>query len=116
VYPQGNWVEVGEGTPYQIIGVGGYGKPILDRTLHYNDSLRFALKVGFLAFDSTRISASNVDFPIDVMVFRMEPYSLRVHRYERHDLAQLSEMWQASLRETVRRFPEDWVDAAFADL
>lgn len=113
LYPQGNWIEVGEGTPYQIIGVGGYGKPILDRTLHYTDSLRFALKVGFLAFDSTRISASNVDFPLDVIVFRMQPYSLRVHRYQRQDLQQLSELWQANLRESVRRFPEDWVDAAF---
>jgi len=115
LYPQGNWIEVGEGTPYQIIGVGGYGKPILDRTLHYTDSLRFALKVGFLAFDSTRISASNVDFPLDVVVFKMQPYSLRVHRYQRQDLQQLSDMWQANLRESVRRFPEDWLDAAFAD-
>ncbi len=116
IYPQGNWVEVGEGTPYQIIGVGGYGKPILDRTLHYNDPLRFALKVGFLAFDSTRISASNVDFPLDVILFRMEPYSLHVHRYQRQDLEQLSERWQTSLRESVQNFPEDWVDAAFSDL
>lgn len=115
LYPQGNWIEVGEGTPYQIIGVGGYGKPILDRTLNYSDSLRFALKVGFLAFDSTRISASNVDFPLDVIVFRTEPYSLRVHRYQRQDLQQLSELWQASLRESVRRFPEDWVEAALGD-
>jgi putative proteasome-type protease len=115
IYPQGNWVEVGEGTPYQIIGVGGYGKPILDRTLHYSDPLRFALKVGFLAFDSTRISASNVDFPLDVIVFRMNPYSLYLHRYQRGDLEQLSESWQSRLRESVQGFPDEWVNAAFPD-
>lgn len=113
VYPQGNWVEVGEGTPYQIIGVGGYGKPILDRTLHYSDPLRFALKVGFLAFDSTRISASNVDFPLDVIVLQRGPYRLNVHRYQKSDLEALSEAWQARLRESVKAFPDDWVNAAF---
>jgi putative proteasome-type protease len=116
IYPQGNWIEIGEGTPYQIIGVGGYGKPILDRTLQYSDELRFALKVGFLAFDSTRISASNVDYPLDVIVFRVNPFSLRVHRYVKQDLQQLSENWQSRLRESVQSFPEDWVDAAFKDL
>src|SRR5262245_61463607 len=68
VYPEGNWIEIREGTPYQIIGSTGYGKPILDRTLKYQDSMRFALKVGFLAFDSTRISATDVDLPIDVVL------------------------------------------------
>ena len=46
IYPQGNWVEIGQGTPYQIIGASGYGKPVLDRTLKYTDSIAFALKVG----------------------------------------------------------------------
>ena len=30
VYPEGNWVEISHGTPYHIIGEGGYGKPVLD--------------------------------------------------------------------------------------
>jgi putative proteasome-type protease len=35
LYPQGNWVEVGQGTPFFIIGNSGYGKPLLHRSLHY---------------------------------------------------------------------------------
>ena len=31
VYPEGNWVDTGSGTPYHVIGSTGYGKPILDR-------------------------------------------------------------------------------------
>src|SRR5436853_138806 len=76
IYPQGNWVEVDSGTPYQIIGASGYGKPVLDRTLKYEDSLRFALKVGCLAFDSTRISAANVDFPLDVVLYLRDRYQM----------------------------------------
>ena len=51
MYPQANWVEVGPGTPYSIIGETGYGKPILDRTLKYSgvQCRSSALKVGCLA-------------------------------------------------------------------
>ena len=41
IYPQANWVEIGDETPYHIIGSAGYGKPVLDRTLKYDDSMRF---------------------------------------------------------------------------
>ena len=37
IYSEGNWIEIGEGTPYHIIGASGYGKPILDRTLKFTD-------------------------------------------------------------------------------
>src|SRR5262245_22265196 len=69
LHPLGNWVEIGAGTPYCIIGETGYGKPILDRTLKYTDTMQLALKVGALAFDSTRISSTTVDFPLDVVIF-----------------------------------------------
>jgi len=36
VYPEGNWIEVGERTPYQVIGEPPYGKPVLDRALDYD--------------------------------------------------------------------------------
>jgi putative proteasome-type protease len=42
LYPQGNWIEVGRASPYIIIGNTGYGKPILDRTLHYESDFRYA--------------------------------------------------------------------------
>src|SRR6266481_2488025 len=101
VYPQGNWVEVGAGTPYCIIGESGYGKPILDRTLKFTDTIRFALKVGCLAFDSTRISAANVDFPIDVIIYDAEQHAILEHRYEKKDLLEISNWWQERLRQSV---------------
>jgi putative proteasome-type protease len=111
IYPQGNWVEVGAGTPYCIIGESGYGKPILDRTLEFNDSIRYALKVGCLAFDSTRISAANVDFPIDVIVYDAERHSILEHRYEKHDLLEISNWWQERLRQSVIDLPQQWQEA-----
>ena len=39
IYPEGNWVEIGPDTPYQIIGASGFGKPILERSLTRSDSM-----------------------------------------------------------------------------
>ena len=113
LYPQGNWVDIGPGTPYSIIGAQRYGKPILDRTLQFEDSLRHALQVGVLAFDSTRISSSDVDFPIDVIIYRDEDHSIRETRYEKSDLDQLSSQWQEHLREALQKLPDEWTEYAF---
>lgn len=110
IYPEGNWIEVTKGTPYHIIGERGYGKPVLDRTLTYEDQIRFALKVGCLAFDSTRISASDVDFPVDVILYLKDSSKLVEHRFERSDLADISSWWQERLRESVQALPSEWVD------
>jgi len=116
VYPQGNWVEVGRGTPYQIIGSPAYGKPVLDRTLKYHDSLRFALKVGCLAFDSTRISAADVDFPIDVIIYAKNSFRITEHRYNKQDIAPISDWWQDRLRNSVRELPAEWIDRVFMNV
>jgi putative proteasome-type protease len=116
VYPQGNWVEIGKGTPYQIIGANGYGKPVLDRSLQYEDSMRFALKVGCLAFDSTRISAADVDFPIDVVLYLPERREMITHRFNKEDLVEITEGWQERLRTSVANLPSAWLDRFFAEV
>ena len=115
VYPQGNWVEISQGTPYHIIGAPGYGKPILDRTLKYQDSMRFALKVGCLAFDSTRISAADVDFPIDIVICERNSYHLVEHRYGKEELLDMTSWWQERLRRSVQELPADGIDRVFAN-
>jgi putative proteasome-type protease len=116
IYPQGNWVEVGEGTPYHIIGAPGYGKPVLDRTLKYEDKLSFALKVGCLAFDSTRISASDVDFPLDVVVYQRDHFTTIEHRFSKEDLTVVSSWWQDRLRKSVREMTMDWIEPLLAKM
>ncbi len=110
VYPEGNWVEVGQNTPYSIIGARGYGKPVLDRTLVFTDSLLFALKVGCLAFDSTRISASGVDFPIDVVLYYGATGEMVEHRYKYADFQEISTWWQDQLRTLVLELPSEWIE------
>lgn len=116
LYPQGNWVEVGQGTPYYLIGESSYGKPIMDRALSYELNMETALKIGYLAFDATRTSAVDVDFPIDVVLYKADTYDIVEHRYERAELIRISEWWQKTIREAIRELPHDWVEAAFSKL
>lgn len=115
LYPQGNWVEIGEGTPYQIIGSPAYGKPVLDRTLKFADPMSFALKVGCLAFDSTRISAADVDFPLDIILYRKGSFRMLERRVTKEDLKGASEWWQDRLRDNVNRLPSAWFDGLLSE-
>lgn len=116
VYPEGNWVEVGPDTPYQIIGNSGFGKPILERSLTYSDSILYGFKLGVLAFDATRLCASNVDFPIDLILLRRGTHTLVEHRFEREDLREISRWWQERMRCAVDELPSKWVEAALSRL
>jgi putative proteasome-type protease len=116
VYPEGNWVEIGSDTPYQIIGASGFGKPILERSLTRCDSMLYAFKVGLLAFDATRLCAADVDYPMDVVLYSRSSFNLIEHRYEREDLAAISQWWQERMRRSVHDLPAEWVEAAFSRL
>lgn len=113
LYPEGNWVEVTKGTPYFVIGETAYGKPLLDRALTYDSRMEDALKIGFLAFDATRTSATHVDFPVDVVIQRRNTYSIFEHRFERDSVLDVSDFWQHRLRTAIDELPTNWVDFVF---
>ena len=116
LFPEGNWVELEEGAPYVIIGNSGHGKAILNRTLTENTSMKVALKAGFLSFDSTRVSSNNVDFPIDVVLYKKGTYAMAEQRYEQQDLYNISSQWAEELKKSLEDIPEDWMESAFAKL
>lgn len=101
IYPEGNWVEVRAGTPYVIIGESRYGKPVVDRTWRYNRSLADALRIGLLAFDATRTSASDVDYPVDSVLYRPNSFELREQRFTGEDLVPLRQFWQTAISQAV---------------
>lgn len=113
LYPEGNWVELGNGAPFVIVGNSGHGKAILNRTLTNDSSMHLALKAGFLSFDSTRVSANDVDFPIDVVLYRNNSFGMTEHRYTKKDLESISEQWAEELKSALNRIPDDWMDEAF---
>lgn len=113
LYPEGNWIEVSEGSPFIIIGNSGYGKPILYRNMKYSTPLDEVLKLGFLAFDSTRVSANDVDFPIDVLLYEKDSFNIIEHTFEKQDLEHISYQWNALLKNSVQKLSVDWIDPLF---
>ncbi len=115
LYPEGNWIEISEGSPFMIIGNNGYGKPILDRVLNYDSSMKYALKAAFLSFSSTRVSANDVDFPIDVVYYEKDSFEIVEKRYTWNELQKISEIWQNELSNAVDKLPDQWLDKLFED-
>jgi putative proteasome-type protease len=112
IYPQGNWVEVTESTPYYAIGESSYGKPLLDRALNFDSTMELALKVGYLAFEATRSSATDVDFPIDVVLYHKGSFMMDEIRYGQKDMEAVSEWWKTRVKETVELCPSNWAKEA----
>ena len=113
LYPQGNWIEIGPSTPYVIIGNTGFGTPILKRSLTYDSTLEFGLKSGFLSFDATRISANDVDYPIDTVILKNDEFNLIQKRFEARELEHISDFWNTRLREGIDQLPADALADAF---
>lgn len=116
LYPEGNWIEVGETTPFFIIGNPSYGKPILHRVLNYHSTMEFALKAGFFSFDSTRKCANDVYYPIDVVLYKRDSFHIVYHRYHQHDLHKYSIMWQNKIAQVLDELPEEWMNLVFDKL
>ncbi len=109
IFPEGNWIEINEGLKYQIIGNSNYGKPLLNRTLSYETSLEDALKLGFLSFDATQVSASDVDYPIDVIVYQKDSFNVIEHRLTKEDMSEVTKKWNSLLKESVDNLPNEWL-------
>ena len=110
LYPQGNWVEVGKGAPFFIIGNSGYGKPLMHRALKFDSTIHDALKAGFLSFDSTYVSANDVGYPIDVAIYLKNSFNIVEHRFEQEDVISISKKWNGLIQESVKKLPEEWMD------
>ncbi len=106
VYPEGNFIEATEDTPFLQIGEHKYGKPILDRVVRPTTSLIDAQKAVLLSMDSTLRSNLSVGMPLDLCV--IEKDALRVTLARRieagdPDYAQMSAAWSQALRESFQR-------------
>lgn len=116
LYPEGNWIEVAPGTPYVMIGEAAYAKPLIDRTLHYEDPMERALRIAYLGFDATRVSATDVDFPIDMVLYRRNRFVIHEQRFEYDTLRPVSDFWMEEIRKLVDRVPSAPLSQVVADL
>jgi putative proteasome-type protease len=102
VYPEGNFIQATEDTPFLQIGEHKYGKPILDRVVKPYTSLADAEKAVLLSMDSTLRSNLSVGMPLDLAVIEAGDLRLtRTRRIEAGDesFRAMSEGWSRALRD-----------------
>ena len=102
IYPEGNFIEATDDTPYLQIGEHKYGKPILDRVVTPETSLSDAKKAVLLSMDSTLRSNLSVGMPLDLCIIEKDACRVsRTRRIEPGDAAfrAMSEGWSKALRD-----------------
>ncbi|KGJ11260.1 peptidase (plasmid) [Paracoccus versutus] len=103
IYPEGNFIEATEDTPFLQIGEHKYGKPILDRVVTPQTSLADAQKAVLLSMDSTLRSNLSVGMPLDLAVIRKDDcrvsHKRRILEGDPAFMA-MSAAWSAALRDS----------------
>ncbi|AGZ36339.1 peptidase [Pseudomonas sp. SWI6] len=109
IYPQGNFIQATEDTPFMQLGESKYGRPILDRNLLYHTPLGEALRCGLISFDSTMRSNLSVGMPLDLLVYRKDCLDeVKCHRITAHDpyFQRIRSQWSDGLRDLLAALPD----------
>ena len=69
IYPEGNFIEASDDTPFFQIGETKYGRPILVRAFDPEMSFEDAVKLLMVSFDSTIKANLSVNLPLDLHVY-----------------------------------------------
>ncbi|MBI1219714.1 MAG: peptidase [Rhodobacteraceae bacterium] len=106
IYPEGNFIEATEDTPFLQIGEHKYGKPILDRVVTPDTTLEDAQKAVLLSMDSTLRSNLSVGMPLDLCVIEKDALKVSMKRRIEAGDPQFNAMslaWSQALRDGFTR-------------
>jgi putative proteasome-type protease len=109
IYPEGNFIESGQDTPFFQIGETKYGRPILVRAYDPAMSFEAAMKLLVVSFDSTLKANLTVGAPFDFHFYEAD--SLQVGhrgRIEPDDpyFQNISKGWGDALKEALDILPD----------
>jgi putative proteasome-type protease len=108
IYPEGNFIEASDDTPFFQIGETKYGRPILVRA--YNKAMSFedAAKLLLVSFDSTVKANLSVGLPLDLQVIDRDAFRLGMSkRIEGEDpyYQTISNGWGEALKKAFDSLP-----------
>ncbi|WP_336056370.1 proteasome-type protease [Nitratireductor sp. CH_MIT9313-5] len=109
IYPEGNFIESGEDTPFFQIGETKYGKPILVRAHDPAMSFEETVKLLLVSFDSTLKSNLSVGMPLDLLYYERDSYEIALQkRFEQDDayFKAISEGWSTALKTAFGSLPD----------
>ena len=108
IYPEGNFIEAGEDTPYFQIGEIKYGRPILVRAHRPDMPFEEAMKLLLVSFDSTVKANLTVGPPFDYHFYAANSLALgRTGRIEPDDpyFTHISQSWGNALKNALDSLP-----------
>lgn len=108
VYPEGNFIEVTDDTPFYQIGEAKYGKPIIVRAFDPEMSFEDAVKLLMVSFDSTIKANLSVGLPIDLQLYETDAFAFdqqpRITADDPYFQA-ISDGWGDALRTALTQLP-----------
>ena len=108
VYPEGNFIEITDDTPFFQIGETKYGKPILVRAYDREMDFADAIKLLMVSFDSTVKSNLSVGLPFDLQVYENDTFTCdRTTRIKSDDAIyqEIASGWGDALRDAFQLLP-----------
>lgn len=113
IYPEGNFIEASEDTPFFQIGETKYGRPILVRGFQSDMSFESAVKLLMVSFDSTMAANLSVALPLDMLLLpkdRFEPLQKRRITEDDPYFSTISSKWSDALRTAFHSLPDYVID------
>ncbi|MGI3168669.1 peptidase [Pseudooceanicola sp. C21-150M6] len=108
IYPEGNFIEAGEDTPFFQIGEMKYGRPILVRAYEKGMSFAEAMRLLLVSFDSTLKANLTVGLPFDYHFYETDSFKVGTHgRIEKDDpyFETVSQGWGDALKSALQSLP-----------
>ncbi len=108
IYPEGNFIEASDDTPFFQIGETKYGRPILVRAYDPAMSVEEAVKLLMVSFDSTIKANLSVGLPLDLQIIEKDTLQLGpAKRIEADDpyFGQISSGWGDALKKAFDSLP-----------
>lgn len=109
VYPEGNFIEASEDTPFFQIGETKYGKPILVRAYNADMSFEDTVKLLLVSFNSTLKANLSVGLPFDLQIYEKDTFKVRrqsrIHESDPY-YQEISESWSDALSKALNSLPD----------
>jgi len=109
IYPEGNFIESTDDTPFFQVGETKYGKPIIVRTYDREMSFAEAVKLLIVSFDSTLKSNLSVGLPLDLLFYEKDAFRVGVQRRIGQDdpyYRTVSDGWSNALKNAFKSLPD----------
>ena len=118
IYPEGNFIECSDDTPFFQIGETKYGKPIIVRAYDRAMSFAEATKLLLVSFDSTLKSNLSVGLPLDLLFYEKDSLKLGLKKRIGQDdpyYRTISDGWSNALKNAFKSLP-DFSEGRLLDL